>query len=412
MDAQLRTQVAFHLTATRLDESLGPSEWFNLRPAMLAAYRDLAALRYDFPFVLIKGRPAADCVQSLSSIIDAVLQKIAPRGVEGERVRRQVLHLEQEIRRLSAEGRTGCLSTLWRAAAEHLLKETGGTCADSLNRARDALELDGEVVDCDAQLPIRLTMHAWRSVQEEKLRHLRGEIDRLSLKLSDILKADFVRSEAGRSPASLRAAVGPVFAEAFDFDAMSCILTPTSATSSLSANRRGRIEWVLSVFRSRRFLTPAAKGNGAAEKPALDEFVFDGCSAALLAFRKRLPEVIDFLKAVAIDELEIEGRYVEQEHDRLFAAFDENSIGVTDLARFPDHLICIRPPQVPGNETAGIMDVLASGLPAKVLVQTDDLVGALSIGDGAFVHGGAPLGRMAIGLNDVYVLQTASSNLY
>jgi hypothetical protein len=410
MDAQFRTQVAFHLTARRPDESPAPSDWLGVRPALLAAYRDLAALRYDFPLVLIKGR--SDCVRSLSSVIDTVLQKIAPRGVEGERVRRQVLRLEQEIRRLAADGRTGSLSALWRSAAEHLRLKTAGASTDSLNRARDALDVDGEVVDCDADMPSRLVTHAWRCVQEDKLRHVNHEVDRLSLKLADILKADFARSEAGRSAASLQATVGPVFAETFDFEAMSRILAAASGPGSLSANRRRRIEWALSVLGSQRFLKPAATGNGATENVALDEFIFDGCSVALRTFRRRLPEMVDFIKAVAIAELEVEGRYMEQEHDRLFADFDQSSIGPKDLARFPDYLICIRPPHAAGDETAGIVDVLSSGIPAKVLVQTDDLLGALAIGDSAFVHGGARLGPMAIGLNDIYVLQTASSNLY
>src|SRR6266540_3105304 len=114
MDAQVRTQVAFHLTATRPDEALGAADWFNLRPALLASYRDLKSLRYDFPLVLIEGGSDGRWVASLSSVVDGILQEIAPRGVKGERVRRQVLRLEQEIRRLAAEGRTGSLSTLWR----------------------------------------------------------------------------------------------------------------------------------------------------------------------------------------------------------------------------------------------------------------------------------------------------------
>jgi len=53
----------------------------------------------------------------------------------------------------------------------------------------------------------------------------RKDLDRVVLKLSDILKADYERSEAGRSAKHLKAAVGSGFGNAFDFDAMSRILS-------------------------------------------------------------------------------------------------------------------------------------------------------------------------------------------
>jgi hypothetical protein len=55
-------------------------------------------------------------------------------------------------------------------------------------------------------------------VQERRLRSLAQRLERLVLKLSDVLMADLVRSGSGRSPLALAAAVGPVFNEAFDFD--------------------------------------------------------------------------------------------------------------------------------------------------------------------------------------------------
>ena len=62
MHADLQAQLAFHLTG----RSLPPMEPFELVPALLVRYRNLAALRYDFPLVLSKdGR-----VDSLSALVD------------------------------------------------------------------------------------------------------------------------------------------------------------------------------------------------------------------------------------------------------------------------------------------------------------------------------------------------------
>ncbi len=54
---------------------------------------------------------------SLTSVVDDLLQEIAPRGIEGERVRRHVLRAEREIRKLVAEGARGMLTDLWDASS-------------------------------------------------------------------------------------------------------------------------------------------------------------------------------------------------------------------------------------------------------------------------------------------------------
>jgi hypothetical protein len=59
--------------------------------------------------------------------------------------------------------------------------------------------------------------------------------------------------------------------------------------------------------------------------------------------------------------------------------------------------------------------MLSAGLPVKILVQTDDLLEESTIArDGHFALGmrAKQLANMAIGLNDVYVMQSASSNLF
>ena len=55
MDAELRTQLTFHVLGKRPAGMLDPVEGQDLRPAAVAPYRDLARLRYDFPLVLTQG---------------------------------------------------------------------------------------------------------------------------------------------------------------------------------------------------------------------------------------------------------------------------------------------------------------------------------------------------------------------
>jgi hypothetical protein len=408
MDPKLQEHVAFHLTGKRVGATLQAPEGLGLRPALLAPYKDLTALRYDFPLVLARTDQPADCIHSLSGVIDHLLQEIAPRGIDGERTRKHVLQLEREIRALVAEGAGGDLSDVWETAAKLLATRGGKDVAQSFAQAQSGLKVDGVLVDCSPEMPARLLTHAWQIVQAAKTRAFKAEIERLILKLGEVLRADFVRSDAGRSAESLRAAVGTVHADDFDFDAFSRVLTKAAPPATLPAGRRERIDAALQALRSQRFFQTA----GGAEKP--HSFVFESCAAALDAYRRQLPEMVELIKAVTIAELEIEGRYLESHHDLYFEEFDANSLRPQDLGLFPGYLVCTRASGSHARDDAALMEVLALGLPVKVLVQFDDLLEEPAASDGhfAFSARGARLATMALGLNDVYVLQSASSNLY
>ena len=411
MEAKLQAHIAFHLTGKRSGAGLDAIDGLDLRPALLAGYRDLTRLRYDFPLVLVRNGSNGTCVQSLSGVVDGVLHEIA-RGDGGERLTKHLLRLEQEIRALAAAGATGLLSALWDTAASRHAPRADDLLQDSLSRARAALKVDGDVVDCNEAMPPRLFMHAWTAVQEQKARRFHEYVSRLMLKLSDILRADFVRSAAGRSAESLKASVGSVHEDVFDFEAMSRLLTKATPRDSLPENRRRRIHWGLSALKSQRFFPVSNADIERGERAQPYSFVFENCTGALEAFRERLPKAIECAKAIAIAELEIEGEYQESKHNPFFEAFGENGLDPQDLAVFPDYLVCVG--NVQAVEHAKLMEILSAGLPVKVLVQTDDILEESPLGDGHLAIGmrGRQLADMAIGLNQVYVLQSSSSNLF
>ena len=79
----------------------------SLRPVLLAAYRDLDRLRHDFPVVLLEAPGEDGFAVSLSTVVNRLALELAPRGVEGERLRRHLLRLEHEIRSAVAAGAQG-----------------------------------------------------------------------------------------------------------------------------------------------------------------------------------------------------------------------------------------------------------------------------------------------------------------
>jgi ferredoxin len=413
MEVDTQAHVAFFLTGRRPSEHLDAVDGLGLRPALFAGYQDLTELRYDFPLLLVDGRADASFAQSLSGLIDSALASVAV-GADGERIRKHVLRIEQEIRALATGTGPSSFSALWDKAVSQLAKGADKSFEDSVRRTRAAIKVNGTLIDCDAALPARLLQHAWAAGQRQKADGFRKEIDRLVLKLSDILKADYQRSDAGRSAKQLQAEVGTGFGGAFDFDAMSRLLAKALPKDAFPESRRKRIRELLDTLNAQQFIpasAPTASKTGAAKPYA---FLFDSCASALAAFRERMPKLIALAKAIAVAELEIDGLYSESRHDALFEQFGANGLDPQDLARFPDYLVCVNAEKMQAQEHSHLMEILSSGLPIKVLLQIDDILEDSTNGQGQLSSGmrSRQIANMAVGLNEVYVLQSSSSNLF
>jgi hypothetical protein len=143
-------------------------------------------------------------------------------------------------------------------------------------------------------------------------------------------------------------------------------------------------------------------------------FLFDSCAAALKAYRERLPRQVELARALMVAELEIDGEYNPERHDAVFEAYGQGGLEPKELAAFPDYLVCIDDAGLDAEENARLMEVLASGLPIKILLQIDDLTDAAALEHGGQAPGlrGRQLASLAMGLNEVYVLQTSASHLF
>ncbi|MBI4183167.1 MAG: ferredoxin [Proteobacteria bacterium] len=406
--------VTFHVTGSRPASGLDDVGKLTLKPALLAGYRDLTRLRYDYPLVLAAGETGEECLRSVSATIDDVLKQAAPGGLEGEALRKHTLRLEREIRSLVAQGAKATLRALWDRAAQDLASRTNEPVADNLSRARDALTVDGEVIDCDATAPAKLITHAWAADHRRKARAFLKDVNTLIVRLTDILRADYMKSSDARTADHLKASIGTSHADVFDFKALSRVLARTAVEGSLPETRRARINWALSVLKSQRFYPdPDCRPQGETRTEPLS-FTFESGAAALAAFRERLPQMVELAKAISIAELEVENRYREAKHDPVFSHFDEGALGPKDLALFPSYLVCLRLRPGDGAQSASLVELLSTGLPVKVLVQIDDILEGATLAEGQFAFGvkSLRLATMAVGLNSVYVLQSSSSNLF
>jgi cell division septation protein DedD len=410
VDAQTIDPLMFYLTGKQ--PGGGKDALAGKRPALLAAYGDLTRLRYDFPLVLTEGKTDGVPVRSLSSVIDNLLQKIASPGMESEQLRKMILRIEREIRTLAAAGESGHLSELWDKVAARF-EEADAAFGKSVRIARAALEIDGTVLDCRPGMASSLIGHLWSAVQENKAQRFRAIASRLAVKLADILRADYLRSAAGRSAESLLAAIGPVHQALFDFAAMSKLLPKSSPREALSEDRRRRIESALAVLKGQRFFAPAAGQTQPDRSVKPYSFQFDNCAEAISAYRARVPDLVELVKAMSIAELESEGTYIEAKHDVVFFGFDAGSLSPRDTALFPDYLVVLDE-RGSGIDNTTLMAAFSSELPLKILLDVADLFEETMVGNGHAPSGlrSAQLASLVSGLGEVFVLQSTSSNLY
>ena len=357
MHADFQAQLAFHLTGQKIAKGPQPVAAFEMIPALLARYRDLTALRYDFPLVLSKDGG----IHSLSSLVDEALKD------QDDKTRKLALKHEREIR--------AGTSKVWNGPVP--------------------LAVDGELADCDVKLPGRLLAHAWRALEEKRARALRESVQRLVAQLSDILAADQVRSDEGRSSQALRAsfAVGD---DVIDFEALSGLLKRALPARPLAASRRRRIESLIKRLEALDF----------------GPFVFDNCAEALAAYRARLPQLIALSKAIAAARLEAAGEYVEARHDEFFERCGASLLAAEGLADFPGTLVQLDGAELGMAHNAQLAEMLALGMPVKVLAQFDDILHRSPVGRPGFALRSHALAGMALGLQEVYVLQCCASSLY
>lgn len=404
-------QRVFFATGRR-EAGLEPVEAAALVPAALAPYRNLASLRHDFPLVLSASESGPGPVDSLTGLVDRVLKDLVPKGMSGERLRKHALRLEREVRTRAFSGAQGALSALWADAAATVGAPSAEGAEEVLRYTATALATDGEVVACDAAMPARLLAHSWALAHAEKARAFRKLVDALSVRLHDILRAAYVHSQAGVSADALRRAVASPNADEFDFDVMSRLVGRRAPRDELPVERRIRIEWALKALRVQRFYPDPKAAPG--DAPEGYVFRFADCAAAAAAFRERLPALVQAMKAIAIAELESDGRYEESRHDAFFEGYAEHSLTPDDVALFPDYLVCIPPGANAAAENANLMEMLSSGLPVKVLVETGDALEEAAIGAGRFAFGvrASRLAMTATSLGGVFVLQAPGSELF
>ncbi len=410
--------IAFNLIGKTAESGLDDISGLDLQPALYAGFTDLNKLRHDFPVVLGNYDDAGSFARSLSAIVNDILKKNAPQGSEGEFMRCQILNIEQEIRENIAGSAGLSLMEAWVTATHNLRSRIDNNLLKAFDKCLEhiwgALKFDGQIIDCNAALPIAMLRQAWAIDQRKKAYASRKRVDELILRLEHILGAEIKKSKETLSPNSLKGSVGSSFENAFDFEVMSRVLTPANPRDRLPEGRRQRILDTLKVLQSQRFFKSAKWSQKKSRRAGPFSFLFKSAASALRAIESRISDMVELIRVISIAELEIANRYEPAKHDAFFAKFDESSLLPEDLAFFPTYLIWLDGGPKGAKDKARILKLLSSGMPVKILAQNEDILDSLTGSKKRLPFGDKSwqLANMAISLNDVFVLQSSSANLY
>ena len=167
---------------------------------------------------------------------------------------------------------------------------------------------------------------------------------------------------------------------------MSRLLTDSTTNVPMPESRRRRVRGLLSTLRAQRFYGPASDGEKGVNVGEPYSFVFENAPDAVAAYRERLPKMIELAKAIAVARLEIIGEYTKR-------VTMPSSRSSATMASIQKTLLCFRiisfacAAELAAAESDLILQAFVAGMPAKIVVQTDDLLEQSPIGSEYMISG-------------------------
>ncbi len=384
----------------------------EMKPALLFPHQDLSTVRYDYPVCLLK-----DDAETPAKPLRRLVDEAAAAGGEGDQAERLKLslgRLESSVKRLLDAGKAGKLAELLDGACEALAAKNGGDQKPAghrreLKAAAEKLAADAEVIGFGADAPLRLMSAAGAFIWRKRCRDFRDELGQLLIQVRNVLHADFRWSPEASSAKHLETALAGQPEAEIDFQEMSSLLKKTRPGATLPKGRRKRIEAAFEELeKSKDLFTLPEGGDDASLRP---DWIFRDCRKAAEKHRSMMKSLTGFFRAVRIARLEVENRYSEELHDAFFAEFGPAHLSHEEVALCPPVTACVKGDSLGADERSALIEILASGVPVKVLVTVDDAGGLGETPEGA-AHAAwtARLASMGMAQNRAFILQGVQSN--
>lgn len=395
----------FYLTGHTLDSK--KIDIKNLIPALNAPFLNISQLRYDFPLIIKNSEDK--WVESLKEYIDRIVIESNLNSDQKEHLKRSLLKLEIILKKYAEKYSELTFSEVWHKAVNrlHRIENSNHQATDPIKNVLRALPEKFDSFSMlvpfsknnDVVLVRAARLHNWRKRMVGYLSELDDQIE----KLKNIISTAKKHSEESYKPGFLQESIGKTESAEVDFDSLSEIVSQSFTQETVPETRISRIQDTLDILKRWQKIIASQENS----EKYLIKLLADSTQKALKLYSLQKDELIAFFRAIRIGRLEVEHRYDEQKHNEFFEDFSSLYLTEEEWACFPPILLYFKASEIKHTDKSDLVDLLSSKMPIKVLLTVDDLYNSSAVFDESFYSPGWPalLGKMAISLNNAFVLQ-------
>jgi len=349
-------------------------------PALLNAYRDASAIRYQYPLYLIPPDGTTLSVLALPAgehLVES-LEALAPDADDARILKDNLPWIERYLRqKLKSPDPVDAPELFAEAAAamqEQLDLDPGSRekLDADLERLKDAIAAGGQFLSYGPRVSLHLMLHAIRHRHDQSRQQLRQKIDKQIHGLQSLLDVEKAKSADANEPGSVKTSVG-TGSRHFDSGALSGMLEHRAHGSvEMLAERRVRIEQALQQLQAWqdspvlvRFVGPDP---GFGKLPELELINSDDpCATATEVFARDAANFAKLFAALRISALEIDAKYTPAIHDSWFASFDWQAFSNEEMQLVTRVVALVSADYLAGDGLPSLSHLLGSRLPVHVL---------------------------------------------
>ena len=392
-------------------------------PALLNAYRDASAIRYQYPLYLIPpdGTTQSVLAKPAGEHLSDALEALAPGAGDARILKDNLPWIERYLRqKLDSPDPVDAVELFAKAAAamqEQLDLDSGSQekLQAELDRLKGTIAAGGQFLGYGPRVSLHLMLHAIRHRHDQSREQLRQQIDKHIHGLQSLLDVEKAKSADANEPGSVKTSVGSG-SRHFDAGALSGMLEQrVQGSVEMLPERRVRIERALQELQAWqdepvlvRFVGPDP---GLSKLPELELIESDDpCATASEVFARDAAHFAGLFAAVRIATLEIDGIYTPAIHDSWFASFDWQSFSNDEMQLVTRVVALVSADYLAGDGLPSFSRLLGSRLPVHVLswVRAYDNPAAKA-GEDPFDSYRFELGYFGIGHRQVVVAQTSAA---
>jgi ferredoxin len=389
-------------------------------PALLHAYRDAEAIRYDYPLCLAPIIDEADdtIATPLGSHLPAALAALAPGADDARILKDNLAWLERHMRDALDGPDPVDAPELFAEAAAALLSHL-----DLKNDAEEKLRADLDSLQSSftegslllaygPDTPLHLFVHAVRHRNARLHAQLEDDIARATRRLEALLEVEAAKAGTRKSNGARSAA------RHLDSDKLTTLLeTRARGSVTMSPERHARIGKALEVLRAWRHEPALVRFVGKvanpwfAAQPDVDVIASDTpCNDADEVFGRDAARFSALFAALRIAALEIDNKYNAAVHDSWFDEFDWQSFSGEELQHVTRVAALVSADYLAGEGLPSLSHLLGSRRPVHVIswIRAYDNP-AVRPGEGPFDTWRFELAYFGVGHRQIVVAQTSAA---